>query len=78
MGARPTHELSKRLVTSILLINISLCKQNLVVLFQTICINISKCPKNSDKMGKTAKKLTIFKTYFLRGLNPVLTNLTDW
>ena len=56
--ARLTPDKSKGLVTSILLIDNSLCKENLVVLFQTISINMSKCPKKTwVKRVKMAKKI---------------------
>ena len=54
-GAITTPDLSKRLITSILLINNNLFEENLVILFQLISINMSKCPKNRGNMGKTAK-----------------------
>ena len=57
-GARLTPGQSKQLVTGILLINKSLYKENLVLLFQTISLNISECPINMGETGKTAKKLT--------------------
>ena len=58
-GVRPIPDLSKRLVTSILLIHNSKCIENLVILFQTIYSNIRKCPKNMGKMGKMANKIDI-------------------
>ena len=55
-GARPKSDKSKRLVTSIILNNNSLCKENRVFLFQTIFINMSKCPKIGVKWAKLRKK----------------------
>ena len=74
--ARPKPDQSKRLVTIILLIYNSLCKENLVILFLTICNNMSECPKNIGKTGITAKNVHVLKKSFKEGLHQPMTNHT--